>query len=187
MPAFFLSLLACLLLTAGARDQQLMAGLSARLNSPMPLLVIGVLVAAISAGVAVVAAMAIAQFLTPPAKLMLLAITLLMGAVELFWQRRSITPKEPTRSLTAITLVLLFRQITDGARFVLFGVAVFTGEPLLAALGGTLGGAVALALAWSASDNYDTMLPWRAIRIALAVALLIAAAWLGLSARGLIA
>ena len=49
----------------------------------------------------------------------------------------------PTRSLGAVALVLLARQIGDGARFAVFALAAWTVWPVTAGLGGAIGGAAA--------------------------------------------
>ena len=186
MPAFFLSLLAALFLTAGARDQQLMALLSERSGNSLMILFVGWLVTTIVASVAAVGAMLIAPMLAPNARLMFLAIALLLAAIELLWNRADPPPKEPTRSLFAIAVVLLWRQGSDGARFVLLGLAVLLGNPLLVALGGALGGAAALTFAWSVEGRYNNLLPWRSIRIALGITLVVLAAVFAVQARGIL-
>src|SRR3546814_5437124 len=54
-----------------------------------------------------------------------------------------------SRSLGAIGIVLLARQIGDGARFVVFALAAWASLPTAAALGGALGGAAAVTLGWT--------------------------------------
>ena len=186
MPAFFMSLLAALVLTAGARDQRMMADLAGKSNSSLALLFVGWLVATVVASFAAVAALVLAPMLTPNARLMFLAIALLLAAFELCWMREDKAAKEPTQSLFAIAAVLLWRQGSDGARFVLLGLAVLTGNPWLVALGGAVGGAAALTFAWSSAETYKQILPWRIIRIALAVILTLLAVTFAANARGIV-
>ncbi len=186
MPAFFLSLLAAVFLTAGARDQRLMAQLSERSDNSLLILFVGWMATTIVASVAAVGAMLIGPMLAPNAQLMFLAIALLLAAVELLWNREETAPREPTRSLFAIAVVLLWRQGTDSARFVLLGIAVLTGSPVLVAVGGALGGAAALSFAWSVAGRYDALLPWRAIRITLGIVLIVLAAVFAVQARGIL-
>lgn len=163
-----------------------MANLSHHSNNSLLVLFTGWMVTTILAALAAIGAMLLAPMLAPNAKLMFLAIALLLAAVELFWMRVDEPAKEPTRSLFAIATVLGWRQGTDGARFVLLGLAVLTGDPLLVALGGAFGGAAALTFAWSVADNYPEFLPWRIIRIILAVILIPMAILFAASARGIL-
>ncbi len=57
-------------------------------------------------------------------------------------------PKEPTRSLGALAIVLLAHQLTDAARFLVFAIAVAFAAPLPAAVGGT----IVLTAAWLAPE-----------------------------------
>ena len=84
-------------------------------------------------------------------------------------------PREPTDSLGAFALVLFVQQLTDAARFVLFGIAVATGAILPAAVGGAAGGAGVVAVGWIAAGvlaNRDL----RALRRGLGGAVLLVAA-----------
>lgn len=186
MPAFFLSMLATLLLTCGARDQMLMAQVAHRFNQPFTLLISGWLASLLAAAVATFGGVLIAPLLTPAAKQILLAMTLLVAALEMVWMRSSAKPTEPTRSMFAIVTVILARQITDGARFVLFGLAAYNANMWLVLIGGAFGGAAALTVAWSSSDTYQNMLPWKPIRWAMAATIAGVAVYLGLSGRGLL-
>jgi len=55
----------------------------------------------------------------------------------------------PGRSPVMITATLLFHQLTDAARFIVFGIAVATNAPVVVAAGGALGGIALLAIAWA--------------------------------------
>jgi hypothetical protein len=56
--------------------------------------------------------------------------------------------KEPTRSLFAALLVLLLNQVVDASRFIVMAIALACEAPVWAALGGTAGGAAAMAVGW---------------------------------------
>ena len=116
---------------------------------------------------------------------MLVAIGLFLAAVELAWPRRNRLPEEPTRSLFAILLVLLARQMGDGARFLVFAFAA-GGSAWLAGAGGTIGGSAALALGIAASGEIPRW-PLRWVRLGLASVLATTAVVIGLKVRGLIA
>lgn len=185
MPSFFLAFIAVLLTSIGSRDQILVAQLSARLGRSVSLLVIGWLAAIVTASVMAWAGQAAAQILPPEGKTMLVAIAMLLAAVELFWPNSSKSAKEPTRSLFAISLVLFSRQFGDAGRFLVFAIAAATGAPTLAAIGGALGGGAALTLGWFAGEELDRA-PVRIVRLLLGAMVLLAGLVIGLNARGLI-
>lgn len=186
MPSFFLAFLAALLTSIGSRDQLLVAHLSARLGRNVSLLVIGWLSAICTAAAMAWAGQAVAQILPPEGKTMLVAIAMLLAAVELAWPNSGKQAKEPTRSLVAITLVLFSRQFGDAARFLVFAIAAATGAPVLAGIGGAVGGVVAITIGWMAGEELERALPLRMIRSVLAGIVLLAGLIIGLSARGLI-
>jgi hypothetical protein len=76
--------------------------------------------------------------------------------------------------------------VTDAARFFVLALAVATGAPALAAVGGALGSGAVLSAAWAIGKEWDAHLPLRAIRLAVSGAFLLAAIVVALSARGLI-
>ena len=186
MPSFFLAFIAALLTAIGSRDQMLVAQLSARLGRSSSLLVVGWLVAIGTAGIMAWAGQAVAQILPPEGKTMLIAIAMLLAAVELAWPNSRTAAKEPTRSLVAIALVLFSRQLGDAGRFLIFAIAVVTGAPLLAGIGGALGAGAGVTIGWFAGEELASALPLRMIRLILAGVILLAGLVIGLSARGLI-
>ena len=107
-----------------------------------------------------------------------------LGSLLLLIRSRA-APAEPTRSLGAMALVLFAGQITDAARFFVLALAVATGAPVLAAMGGALGSGAVLTAAWALGGGWER-LPLRAIRLASSGAFLIAAVAVALSARGVI-
>lgn len=184
MAAFLIALAAVFAVSFGGRDQLLAARLAERLGRGGPLLAVGALASTLSAFAMAVAGLALALALPEPAADMLVAIALLVAAAELAWPRRAALPDEPTRSLVAILIVLLARQIGDAARFLVFALAA-GGPAWLAGAGGALGGFAALSVGAMAGAD---LLRWRlrAIRIGLALALSITGVVAALSARGLI-
>lgn len=187
MPSFFLAFIAGLLISVGSRDQLLVAQLSVRLGRSYSLLIIGALVAIITASIMAWAGQAAARVLPPEGKTMLVAIAMLLAAVELAWPSSHKAPKEPTRSLIALAVVLFSRQLGDASRLLILAIAAATGAPLLAGIGGALGGGGALAIGWFAGADLAGALPVRKIRLALAAVILTTGVLAGLSARGLIA
>ena len=186
MPAFFLALLAAALSSIGARDQLLLAGLSARLGQKGSLLVLAGVVSLASSLIAALLGQGIGAMLSPSAQQMLVAIALLLAAVEMVWPVGAKQPVEPTRSMFAIAIVLAARQVGDGPRFLVFALAAATGAPVLAGAGGALGGFAALALGWALGDELTRHRAVRPVRLVMAGLLLLTAIILGLSARGLL-
>ena len=186
MPSFFLALLFTVIASIGGRDQRLVAGLSARLGSSMNLLVVGWIASAVTASTAAGAGFLMARLLPPDAKTMLVAFALLAAGLEMLLLHGRKLPYEPTRSLVAIFLVLVAQQIGDGARFLILVVAISTGNPVLAAIGGAVGGGLALAIGWAGRGETYARLPLRLIRRSVASALIVIGVVIGLYARGIL-
>jgi len=186
MPSFLFALVATLLAAMGGRDQRMAAGLSAKLGASTGLLVTLLLTCAASAAIAAGIGAGMAQLFTPAAKQMFVAFALLLAALELAWPFLWKEPEEPTRSLAAIAIVVASRQLLDAARFIVVALAAATGAPVLAAIGGAIGGGAAVTLGWAMGEGLTQRLPLRAIRLLIAALLLVAAGWTALAARGAI-
>lgn len=186
MPALFIALITAFLAAFGGRDQRLMASLSSSHGASGSLLGAAWAASIVTAGLAALAGSMLATLLPPAGKAMLVAIALLLAAAELAWPIKLREPKEPTHSLFAILLVIFSRQVTDAARFLIVAVAAATGAPVLAAIGGAIGGGAALTLGWAAGSDLTQRFPLRAVRLVVAGLLLLAAVWTGLAARGII-
>lgn len=150
MTGFYFALLAVLLAGFGARDQRAVAGLSARQGARPGVLVVALLVSVMTAAFAGWGASLVAPLLVPKARMILAAMALLFAGVEALLVAPKRGPKEPTASLGALSIVLLAHQLTDAARFLIFAVAVASAAPVPSAIGGAVGGAVLLGLAWAA-------------------------------------
>lgn len=149
MPAFYLTLIAVLLAGTGARDQMTIAGL-ARVQGPRP----GVLIVALGSAVltalfAAWAAQTVLAELPPPARTIFAAIALGMAGLESMVLAPRRDPREPTRSLGALALVLLAQQVTDAARFLVFGMGVGLAAPIASGAAGVLGGGALAGFAWA--------------------------------------
>ena len=186
MDSFLFTMVTVFLASIGARDQLTVARIASRLGQPWSLLLVAIAVCVVSAVTMAFAGASIAAMLPPQARQMLIAIALVAAAIELFWRVRIVPPREPTQSLGAFGIVLLFRQISDAGRFAVFAFAAATVLAPMAALGGAIGGAAAIYLAWSMGEGIERRLPLRAIRIGLGVVAVCLALYIGLGARGLI-
>lgn len=183
MDSFLLCLVLVFAIALGGRDQLIVARLSETLERSWQLLVLGGLCAAISAAVMAFFGMTMADILPQRAAEMLVAFALAIAALELALPVKLKTMNEPTRSLGAIGVVLLARQLGDGARFIIFAFAAEATYPATTIVGGAIGGFAAIALGWMMGTELETKLPLRAIRLVMAACLFIAALFIGLNAR----
>ena len=156
MPAFYLTLIAVLLAGLGARDQATVAGLALRQGQRPAVLIVAIAAAVLTALFAAWAAGFMLEQLPPPARTIFAGIALGLAGFESMLLAPRRTPREPTNSLGALALVLLAQQITDAARFVVFGLGVGLAAPWTAGAGGVLGGVVLVSFAWARPDLLRT-------------------------------
>lgn len=183
MAVFLFTLILVFAIALGGRDQVVMGELADRLGRSALLLATGTACAVISAAAMAWLGSNFADMLPLRAARMLVAFALAVAALELALPVRLKPATEPTRSLGAITLVLLARQIGDAARFVVFAYAALAHFPIVSALGGAIGGAGAIALGWMAGGATLARYPLHWWRRGLAVCLFVAAIFIGLNAR----
>ncbi len=159
------------------------AALSRNLGARPGVLLVAIGVCCISASLAGWAAMLIAPMMTAPARLFLAALALGFAGGETLVLSPGREPKEPTLSLGALTLVLLAHQLTDAARFLIFGIALAADAQMPAVLGGGIAGILLLAAAWGAPEWFLwQQLRW--LRRGLGLTMLMLALWLGLHVMG---
>lgn len=156
MPAFYLTLVAMLLAGIGARDQATLAGLALRQGQRPAVLVVAITTATLAALAAAYAAGFMLTQLPPPARTFFAAIAIGLAGLESLLLGAPRTPREPTHSLGALALVLLVQQLTDAARFVVFGMGVGLAGPWAAGAAGVLGGIALVAFAWARPDLLGT-------------------------------
>ncbi|MFA7588301.1 MAG: hypothetical protein WCY11_19290 [Novosphingobium sp.] len=154
MTGTLLALLAVLLAGIGARDQATLAGLVERLG-PSPLALATAIATGItSSALAAWMAVAVAPLLTADARLLFAAMALALAGAESLLLSPGRKPREPTRSLGALAIVLLGHQLTDAARFLVFAIAVATAAPIAAGAGGAAGSIVVMVSAWLAPEVF---------------------------------
>ncbi|MFO6446023.1 hypothetical protein ACLBKU_02645 [Erythrobacter sp. NE805] len=183
MDGFLLAFLLVLALASGGRDQRLVAQLADASGRSIAPLAAALCAAVVSAAAMAIVGAEFAALLPGRARQMLVAFALGMAAVELAWPVRTAPLREPTRSLPALFLVLLSRQIGDGARFAVVALACWSLAPVATGLGGALGGAGAVTLGWSMGADTLARWPLRGVRLCLAALMLVAALFIGLDAR----
>ncbi len=177
MAAAFFAFLAAAFAGIGARDQVLIAALTARNGRRWAVLPMALCVAWLSTFAAVWAAGLVAGQLNNRAGLLLAALALTLAALELAILAPRKAPEEPTRSLGAATLVLAATQITDATRFLIFAIAIAAEAPRQALLGGALGSMVVVAAGWLGGEDL-LGLRLKPVRRGLAAVLVLVAAWL---------
>ncbi|MGZ3257114.1 MAG: TMEM165/GDT1 family protein [Croceibacterium sp.] len=186
MPALFLALLTSALALIGARPARLTARLADALGGSAGLLIVAWITAIAASVLAGWAGAWLAPLMPPAGKAMFVAAALVVSGLELLFAKPDKAPAEPTRSLGAIAVVLFASQVTDAARFFVLALAVATGGPVLAAVGGALGSGAVLTAAWALGDAWSTRLPLRAIQLGVGGLFALAAVVVGLAARGVI-
>ncbi|MEO5597512.1 MAG: hypothetical protein ABIQ66_02720 [Novosphingobium sp.] len=149
MSGFLFAFLCAVLAGIGARDQRLVAQLSARLGSHFGLLIAALVTAVATSAVAAWAATVLSAEVAGPARLVFAAMALGIAGIEALLLSARKAPAEPTRSLFAAALVLLAQQATDAVRFVILALALLTAAPISAGMGGATGSAALLAAAWA--------------------------------------
>ena len=183
MDGFLIAMLLVAALATGGRDQLMVAQWAGRLGQSAQLLAVALGCACLSAGAMAWVGAEFAALLPRRAAQMLVAFALALAAGELALPVRLKAPAEPSRSLAALAIVLLARQIGDGARFAVFALAAWTVWPVTAGLGGAIGGAAAVTFGWAVGAETLARWPLRMLRIGLAVCLAIAALFIGIQAR----
>ena len=185
MPAFYLTLIAVLLAGIGARDQVTVAALTMRQGRRPSVLIVALVCAIVAAVIAAWGGGVMLKLLPPPARPVFAGIALGMAGLEslIIAPRRG--PREPTNSLGAVMIVTFASQVTDAARFLVFGLAVGMAAPLAAGLAGALGGMVLVALGWFLPQPICSPAA-RWTRRLVGILLIVAALYLFLQNRGIL-
>lgn len=185
MPAFFLTFLAVAVAMLAGRDAVRVARIRAALGWGGPLVVTVLLAALAGAALAAWIAGSLIPVIPPQFKPVTVAVALGLAGLEVLLRSPPEKPREPTRSMGAITLVLLLGMVTDASGFIILSMAIATGEPLLAAAGGAFGAAVVLLGAIVAGEDWQA-LPLGAIRRVGGIGLLLVAVILVIFAQNLL-
>lgn len=178
MTGLLLALSAALLAGIGARDQTAMARLAGAQGARPSAWVIGIAIACATAAVAAWAALAITPLLPVSGPALLAGLAIALAGAEMLAIVPGPAPKEPTNSLGALAFVLIAHQLTDATRLLTFAIALLAASPVLAGVGGALGGTLSLSAAWLAPQVFGNarLRVWR--KIVGAVLLATAAVWL---------
>lgn len=175
MSAFFLTFLAVAVAMLAGRDAVRVARLRATLGWGGPLVVTVLLAALAGAALAAWIAGSMIPLIPAAFKPLTVAIALGLAGAEVLLRAPPESPREPTRSMGAITLVLLLGMVTDASGFIILSLAIATGAPLFAAVGGAFGAVVVLCGAIVAGEDWQA-LPLKWIRRVVGTGLLLVAA-----------
>lgn len=184
MSGFLFAFLASLLASLGARDQLLLAQMSARQGARPGLLAIALFTTALTcAGAAWLATTLVQQVPGSGAKMTFAGIALTLAGGEALLLGAKRPPEEPTQSLFAAAVVIAAHQITDAVRFMVLALALLSAAPITAAMGAFASGCLVLITAWSSPEIATHPLLPRLRRLAGAFLFLagIVLAWRGIS------
>ena len=182
MDALMAALVAALLIRATDTSADMVAVAAERSRRPGLVALVALLALAITQSIAATGGWLIASHLTPNAARLLLGLALLMAGGGALWPRKPAKASEPGAIATGAKLVA--GGIGDRTMFATFAVAA-SGAPVLAAIGGAIGGLVMLAGAAVAAELWQQR-PRRAIDWTIGVALLAVGVWLALSGLRLV-
>jgi len=186
MDALMAALVAALLTQVTDRSTWLAARLGTRFDNHAALIVGLALALGLVNAIAAAGATLVAPLLTPNARTLLLALALVSaGAAAL------VRPKPPTETFRGGAFIAalagsLALGIGDRTQFITFALAARTSIPALAAVGATVGGLAVQIPAMLAGERARSRLPEQAIRLPVAILLLVAGAVIGLSALRLL-
>jgi hypothetical protein len=180
---FYLTFIAVLLSGLAARDQVTVASQSRAHGRRWQVLAIAILVSALTAAFAGWAAYLIVPLMEPAARVFLCAMSVAFAGLESLVIAPRAARREPGSSPVMFLLTLLTHQLTDAARFIVFGIAVALQAPITAAAGGALGGIVLVGAAW-AFPGLVLNPTARLARRLLGLGFILVGAWLAMTALG---
>lgn len=188
MDALLTALLGCLLGGMGDKSQLLAMILGARFGNSRAVIMGAAVAVAANAILAAIAGALIGPMLGSQARLLFLALALLMLGAGMFWPVKKPDPLIgwPTGPFLTSALGLFILGFGDGPQFLILGLAARTADPMLAALGGALGMLAAIIPAALLRDELTRRFPVWLIRPAGAVIFLVAGLGSAVSALGLV-
>jgi putative Ca2+/H+ antiporter (TMEM165/GDT1 family) len=171
----------------GGRAQLLIAQLAKELGRSQGLLLSALITSTVTIILAAWLGSLAGSYFDQPNRTMLAAAAMTGASVRLLWPIRTGELKEPTRSLGAISLVLLVRQMADAPRLFIFAAATQLEFTLLLGLGGTAGAGLCHWFSWRHGDIIDRRFSAPAVRWTLGLMLLVAGGLLAADAANLVA
>ena len=187
MDALMICLIASAVAAFGGRWWLLAVAIATRKGHAIAVPGIGISAVA-AAGLAAIAGGWIVAEVRGPGLLLFLALAILFAGASALWPAKPIPERvsDSARGPVAATILLLAAQLNDSAPFIILAAAAWTGDPVLAAVGGAVGlvAAAAGGIALSPSARAGPHIArWRS---AIGIALLLLGAWIAVSAIGLV-
>jgi putative Ca2+/H+ antiporter (TMEM165/GDT1 family) len=188
MDALMAALVLGAICQAGDKTPWLAAILADRFRTPGLVIAATAIALAGNYALGVVGALLIARMMTPEARLLLLALALVLAGVSTTLRSRSPDRLEGWRlgAFGTSALGLAIMVFGDRMQFVVVGLAIRSDLPWLAAVGGTLGALAVAAPAAVLGERHWLALPQRAIRIGSAGLLTFSGVVIGLLAMRLV-
>ena len=188
MDALLTALMGCLLGGMGDKSQLLALALAARFHNNRAVIA-GAAIAFISNAVlAAIAGSFIGPMLGSQARLLFLALALLMLGGGMLWP---VKPPDtlatwPTGPFLTSVLGLFILGFGDGQQFLILGIATRTADPAMAALGGALGMRAALIPAVLMRERLMAIVPLGPIRVIGALVMMMIGLGSAVAALGLV-
>ncbi|RJY09919.1 hypothetical protein [Aurantiacibacter aquimixticola] len=174
MTGLFLSFLAIAAVLLAGREAVRVARFAAAGASTVALVAIATLVAIAASAAAAWLAGGLSAWLAPEHRTWLVAAALALAGLEVLLLRAPETPREPTRSLGALALVLFAGVLADASGLLLISLAILTEMPVPVAVGGGLAAGGVLGMAALAGADWEK-LPRAVLRWTIGPLLLLAA------------
>lgn len=167
MDALLLALVLGLLLEQGAASQKRVSQLGDSAIPARRLLPGLIVIVLLNAALAATLGALVADLIGPDARLLFLAIALLIGGLGLLfamirWPREQ--DSRPFRHPLSTMGLLALRRSGENGSLAVTGIAVFTGAPVLTAAGAVLGGIAALLPAYMLGRRYERVVPLRVMQ-----------------------
>lgn len=173
---------------AGDKTPWLAAILGDRYRAPGVVIAAALLALATNYAIGVAGGMLLAPLMTPEAKRLLLALSLIFAAAGTTWRATSPDRLSGWRlgAFGTSALGLAIMVFGDRMQFVVVALAARSDMPALAAVGGTIGALAVIVAAVTIGEKAWLALPQRAIRAGTAAVLGVAGVVIGLGALQLI-
>jgi putative Ca2+/H+ antiporter (TMEM165/GDT1 family) len=178
LPAF----IAVLLAELDGRVQEQSEALARHYGRPGLTLTALVLTTIASLTVAAVGGWLVHSFMNWNARSLLAGIALASSGAVMLWPRKPVEPVTGTRAFPTSLWRYAVNQFGDNSQFIVFAFAAWSRSPVLAAGAGLAAVLVAALPPLFFSQDWRALAPWKRLRQAGAVLLMIAGVWMGASA-----
>lgn len=188
MDALLTALLGCFLGEIGDKSQLLLIALAARFGRDGTVIAGAALATIANAAIGAGAAAFLLPMLGSDARLLFLALAVLFLGIGMLWRVKAPDPLAGWRIGPFLTtaLGLFILGFGDGSQFLILGIATRTADPVMAAIGGSIGMMAAFMPAILLREALPRRVPLRAVRLGGGMLMLAIAFGLGVLALGLV-